>query len=160
MYSSFLLFLYLLIPNHAIYISVVELNHDSETLESFLSVKVFTDDLQNVIRNFNPDFAKVSNELFVDANEKDISKYFSRHLTFTVNDRLEKMEFASSVLVSDVYFLNFKFNSKATWEKLEINADFFTEVFPDQSNVLTVKYNGEKYFARLTKSKPAYFINF
>ncbi len=160
MNSNVLLFLFLLIPNHAVYISVVEVNHNSETLESFLSVKVFTDDLQNVIRNFNSDFAKASNEEFVNANKKDIIEYFSKHLIFAVNDKLQKMEFVSSVLVSDVYFLNFKFKSKSAWEKLEITADFFTEIFPDQSNVMTIKYAGEKYFARLTKSKPAYFIEF
>ncbi len=160
MYSSVLLFLCLLVPNHAIYISVVELNHDSEKQESFLSVKVFTDDLQNVIRNFNSEFNRAGIEQFVDANKEDIEKYFRQHLTFTVNDKLKELEFVSSVLVSDVYFLNFKFKSATDWKKLEIVADFFTEVFPDQSNVMTIKYKGEKYFARLTKSKPNYFVEF
>ena len=156
----FYFFCFLWIPDHAVYISVVELNHDSEKQESFLSVKVFTDDLQNIIRNFNPDFTQASNEQFVDSNEEDIAVYFSEHLTFTVNDELAQMEFVSSVLVSDVYFLNFKFKSSGEWKKLEITADFFTELFPDQSNVMTIKYKGEKYFARLTKSKPDYFIEF
>ncbi len=160
MYSNVLLFLFLLVPNHAIYVSVLELNHDSEKLESFLSVKVFIDDFQDVIRSFNSDYVQASNEKFVEANMTGISGYFEEHLTFKVNGKLEKMEFVSSVLVGDVYFLNFKIQSSSAWEKLEVKADYFIEIFPDQSNILTIKYGGEKYLARLTKSKPSYFIEF
>lgn len=160
MYSFFLLLFLSFVPDHAIYIAVVELNHDSKKLESFLSVKVFADDLENVIRNFNSDFVRTDNDDFVEKNKQDIVKYFEEHLRFYVNDELEKVEFASSVSVGDTYFLNFKMKSASEWEKLQVTADFFTEIFPDQSNVVTVKNGEEKYFARLTTTKPSYLFTF
>ncbi|MEP1093733.1 MAG: DUF6702 family protein [Cyclobacteriaceae bacterium] len=160
MYSFFLLLVLSLVPDHAIYIAVVELNHNSEKLESFLSVKVFADDLQDVIRNFNPEYVKANGEDFVNKNERDISKYFAEHLRFNVNNEFEKMEFTSSQAVGDTYFLNFRIQSDAQWENVQITADFFTEIFHDQSNVLTVRNGEKKYFARLTKAKPSYLFTF
>ncbi|MEP5613905.1 MAG: DUF6702 family protein [Cyclobacteriaceae bacterium] len=160
MKSFFFLFALALTPNHAIYISVIDVNHDITTLESSVSVKVFQDDLQNAIRNFNPEYKRSSGEEFAKINQLDIVKYFRKNLLFKTNDRRENLEFVSSEIENDAYFLNFKFKSSASLERIEIVAGFFTELFPDQSNVLTLKAGEKKYFARLTKTKPTYALTF
>jgi len=160
MYLSFLLFVFSLIPDHAIYISVVELNHDPITLESSVSVKVFQDDLKDIIRNFNADYNPAQREDFVEKNQLDIAAYFKENLVFKTNDQVGDLEFVSSEIENDAYFLNFKIKSFDPLKKIEVVADFFTELFPDQSNVLTIKNGEKKYFARLTKSKPSYSFTF
>lgn len=147
-------------PEHAVYLSVVELKHEGKSSTSSISVKVFMDDLQNVIRNYNPDFKRSSNDSFVSDNMKDIENYFQDRLKFKVNDELGTLVFESHSIENDTYFLKFKMSSQSEWKKIEIVGDFFTEVFPDQSNVITITNEDQKYFARLTKSKPAYFISF
>lgn len=162
-YTAFLLFLTALQPsvNHAIYISIVEINYSSTTKLANLQVKVFTDDLQDVLRNYSADYVAQPKEAFISNNRQLVEEYFNSNLKMEVNGELLLLKFDEARAEGDAHFLSFSLpNSQITWKSLKIEGQFFTELFPDQSNILNLKVDEKKYFARLTKANPNYTFTF
>jgi hypothetical protein len=147
-------------PDHAIYISVIELKHDINTLKTSVSVKVFTDDLQDAIRNNNDDLVQTTEAQFVSDNQIAVVKYFNNHLQISINDEIQVLDFIAAKKESDAYFLNFEIQTTSPWKIGKVNATYFMELFPTQSNVLRMTVGSRKYFARLTKSEPLFETTF
>jgi len=57
-------------------------------------------------------------------------------------------------------WLTFEFNSPAAWRNVEITADYLMELFPTQSNVVSITYKKEKRMFRLIKGSTTETINF
>jgi hypothetical protein len=142
------------VPSHAIFISVIDVKEEA------ISIKVFSDDLRDVLRNYSDTYVNKGLEEFVQSNESLISDYFTNHLKIMINGKYLEFQLIEIKKENDAHFLYFSIESPAVWKQIEVKGDFFTELFPDQSNILTIKKDGEKYFSRLTKSNPKYTITF
>lgn len=140
--------------NHAIYLSVVEIS------EGRVSIKVFSDDLQDVIRNYSEQTIHSDLDEFVSTNEEQINAYFNDKLKLRINGKLAAFDLIDSMKENDAHFLNFTFESDSIWKKLEVEGSYFTELFPGQINVLTISKGDKKHYAKLTKSEPAFKVLF
>lgn len=144
-------------PTHALYLSVVELTH-GET--SKLTVKVFSNDLQDVIRNHNSaKYVAKPADQFVSANRQLIEDYFSENLKIQINEKKVPIRFEKGVQESDAHFLHFSVNANSEWKNVEVKGAFFTELFPTQSNIFTLIHKEKKFFGRMTKSEPTYSVS-
>ena len=144
-------------PKHAIYLSVVELTHAKN---STLTVKVFTNDLQDVIRNYSAKYVPKSEDEFVAANRQLIEDYFQKNLLIKINEQRIQIQLKKAVQESDAHFLHFSVRTDLEWNNLEVTGAFFTELFPTQSNIFTLVHKEKKYFGRMTKSEPTYSVTF
>ena len=144
-------------PRHAIYLSVIELkNADQATM----TVKVFSDDLLDVLRNFNSSYDLKSPDQFNGINGEILMAYFNKNLTLKINGTVQKPTLNKIEKETDAHFLYFDLNMSSDWKNVEVIGSYFTELFPSQTNVLTVINNEKKQFARLTQSKPNFKITF
>ncbi len=154
MYSFILLILFLVIPDHAIYLSLIEMEvHDQM---ANLKVKVFTDDLQNAIRNADKGYKYESEISFVEGNALLVENYFRKHLMIGQNSQIE---FKSSELVGDSYWINFQANVLDP-NKFEVKADYFMEIYPTQQNIIIVQSGELKRSCRLSILEPTCSISF
>ncbi|MEM9897420.1 MAG: DUF6702 family protein [Bacteroidota bacterium] len=120
-----------IISDHAIYISVLEIDNQR------MKVKVFSDNLNDAIRN--------------DANS--IEGYFQKKIKLKVNEMNVSFTLDEVTEEGDSYWITFKLSTPNKWNSFYLEADYFMELFPDQTNV--VKVIGEKpQFFRLTKLNP------
>ena len=154
---SFLIFLLSLLSatsdDHAIYLSVVEINHAHDQQAASIRVKVFSDDFQDVLRNYknenNPDVA-------VGETTRDqlAEEYFNQNLTMAVDSSPLKFKLVSITEENDATFLLFESSTSLSWTSIDIDAPYFTELFPTQINTFKVMYGGKKYYARTGKGAP------
>jgi hypothetical protein len=142
------------VPSHAIYISVIDVKEEA------ISIKVFSDDLRDVLRNYSDTYVNMGFEEFTSTNQSLISDYFTDHFKIVINGESLKLQLIEIKKENDAHFLYFSIESPAVWKQIEVKGNFFIELFPDQSNILTITKDGEKYFSRLTKSNPKYAITF
>lgn len=129
-------------PDHAIYISVIEIRKQENITE--IKVKVFQDDLQNAIKNYSGVVVLTAPEAFPQKYPNEIESYFREHLK--VNDLSYQLK--SSELNGDSYWFTF-LSENAEWTKINATADYLMELFPTQENILKVLLNGETRFCRL-----------
>jgi len=122
--------------DHAIYISVLEID------DQRLHVKVFTDNLEDAIRN--------------DANS--IEGYFQKRIRLQINEQNIPFSLDEVVEEGDSYWISFRVETPGHWHSFYLEADYFMELFPDQINVVKVLYEKTQFF-RLTKLNPSCSFN-
>ncbi len=148
------------VESHALYLGTLQLKYEDQSSEAYLNLKVFSDDLQSAIRNANKSFKPGPlSELFTQ-NQALIEAYFKKHLQLEINDMHQVLKLYSKEQINDTFILQFKIACPKTWMNLELTADFFMELFPNQMNVVSISYQGKKQFTRLNKKKPQYKAQF
>ncbi len=143
-------------PDHAIYLSLIEIEQQDGKTE--MVVKVFADDLQDAIRNMDGSLEIESETLFVQNNYDLVSSYFANHLQLTNTRDSIGYKLTEGELVGDSYQVKFIF--EMPWQKLSIKANYFMELFPTQQNIVIVTSNGLKRSCRLNLQESGCKVSF
>jgi len=141
------------IEDHAIYISVIKVTHDKLAPTATIHMRVFADDLKSALRNNNSYEAISETETFCSDYEGYINKYFEKQFQFSVNQENIDFYLNNCQRTEDVYQLEFEMQCPDKWQNVKIEAPFFMELFPNQSNVIHFEDSGEKRFGRTTRGK-------
>ncbi len=139
--------------SHALYLSVIQINHEPDTEKAQINIKVFTDDLQSALRNAFEDYPIVPETELCEKNQRFFEPYFSKHFKCTINGEPLHLNYKNCQKENDVYWLTFEMSCPKNWTEVLISADFFMELFPTQTNVLSLSNVGEKRFCRMTKKE-------
>lgn len=140
-------------PTHAVYISVVEINQQE------IRVKVFQDDLQDALRNFNPKSPAIRTNFHCGESGELLSRYFSQKLKVEVNDQNLELDFGSCSEEGDSYWITFITNGPEEWHSISVKDNHFMELFPTQSNIIKIN-SPEQHFCRLSMSQPTCSFEF
>ncbi len=146
--------------NHAIYIAVVEINHKSRATTAEVVIKVFTNDLEDALFNAYKKHTKLESEDNCEAHGLLFEKYFSTHFSCVINDQERQISFKNCEKNEDTLWLRFDMTCPERWNNLRLTADFLMELFPTQSNVISVFHGDKKKYFRLTNSKKSRQIRF
>ena len=122
-------------------------------------IKVFANDLEDAIFNQAQQRPDLLNG---NCNQSKIliSNYFKKHLMFKIDGKEQGYRYLSCEVNDISLWLTFEFTSSSTWGEVEITADYLMELFPTQSNVVSITYHSEKRMFRLTKNSTSETINF
>lgn len=118
-----------------------------------MNIKVFSDDLQSAVRNSSADFQAGPLSNLFEKNEALIRAYFRQHTHITINGQLIAPTLSKWEQQNDVHLLTFELSCPTQWQEVEFKANFFMELFPTQSNVVSIMNGERRQFARLNKQK-------
>lgn len=135
---------------HAIYISVIEINHLEADNEATLIVKVFSNDFEDALYNHSDKRLQISKANECELNKEIIETYFRKHLQMQVNGKSLVYRFTSCDINDDSIWLTFSMTCMRDWNNFSIKADYFMELFPAQTNVVNLHEGGEKRFLKLS----------
>lgn len=138
---------------HAIYISVIQLKHQSSEQIASLNVRVFADDLINCLKHEFGYDAIIEQADFCGLYASEISRYFQKHLKININNQNSLIRLSAGQREADVFQLGFFMDCPSDWESFKLTADYFMELFPAQSNVLHLEEGLVKKFGRVNKGK-------
>lgn len=148
------------IPPHALYISVVEITHSTASKKALISVKVFSDDLQDALKNHSETYIPGPLDQFAKMNRPLIEKYFNKYFQCSINKETTGLTLKKIEVENDAHFIYFEVVSPAIWDEIIIEAPFFMELFPSQSNIITIKNGENTSYLRLTKASPKGVVGF
>lgn len=135
--------------DHAIYVSVIEVEKGEKDHDGILKVKVFIDDLQDAIHNETGN--RRSYRSGCRSGDTELESYFKSHLKLELNAQSVNINLADCERLEDSLWLNFEFESKDDWSELQISANYFMELFPTQSNIVSITNDADRQFSRLNK---------
>lgn len=121
---------------HGIYLSVTEISPSKDQKQINLKIKIFPDDLENVLRLFEKGQYN-STELC--SKEKSILAYFSKNLGVKMNQKWVRLKWSGCKKTGDSLELFFFIPQQEPLNKIEIKATFFTELFAAQQNIIQIK---------------------
>ena len=135
-------------PAHAIYISVLEVDNQQ------MKVKVFTDNLEDAIRNDAYNYIPSTEEDFHVVNQHAIEWYFQKKIRLQINSREVGFSINETMLEGDSYWITFILEEHQEWKTFELEAKYLMELFPDQTNVVKVLGKRPQFF-RLNRFFPS-----
>ncbi len=136
--------------SHAIYISVVEIEHKDLGNNAKIMIKVFTDDFKDAILNAFEKQIDLSDKKSCSDNKSVIEGYFDKHFKAAINGKPLSISLTSCELNGDSVWLYFDMDCPANWKDISVTADFLMELFPKQSNIVSIYHGNDKRFLRLT----------
>jgi hypothetical protein len=145
--------------DHAIYISVVEIKRDANAI-GVVSIKVFQNDLSDALRNFSN--KKSPYDLTKDCGiySDVINDYFNKYSSIIIDGTTLELALNDCEMVGDSYWLNFTSETPIIWHEVQVKTVFLMELFPTQTNIITVNYQEGKRMFKLTKSQPENTVSF
>ena len=147
-------------PDHAFYIAVIEINHTAHAKEAELTVKVFSDDMCDALRNASQSAEAVEPEQVCTKYAEELADYFAGHLSLYLNANPTQLKLNGCEEIGDTYQLSFSMACPEEWDELRITADFLMELFPTQSQMVHIAHNGNTITARLTAKHKSHTVTF
>ncbi len=146
-------------PPHAIYVSVIEIEQNSVDSNGIIRIKVFMNDLHDAIFNQTAKHVDLENNS-CNNNKELVTSYFKDHLSIKVNgSELDYSHLSCEINDISIWF-EFTFSAVKQWRTLEIKADYLIELFPTQSNIVSIAYEEQKSMFRLTKGETQKTVSF
>lgn len=125
--------------DHGIYLSVSEVSLSKDNSQSYINIKIFSDDFENILRLYNK--GKFSS-MDICTRESLILSYFTKNMPIKIDDKYIKLQWSGCDKIGDSLSLRFSFAHSADEKELKIKATFFTELFPSQQNIIQIKREG------------------
>ena len=145
--------------NHALYVSVLEIEKEQSSEKASIMVKIFSDDLEDAIFNHAEQRLDLRGGNCGEGKTY-ISNYFNDYLKLRVDGKEQSYSYLSCEVNDISLWLTFEFSTSTSWTEVEITADYLMELFPTQSNVVSITYHSEKRMFRLTKGATTENISF
>lgn len=135
---------------HPFYISMTDINYNEADKELEISVRLFTDDFESVLRKQHPhaniDLAHPANKA---AADNMVNEYIQKHLNIQVNGSNEKMKFIGYEQQQASTWAYFEVNDIASVQKINVSNTLLYDLTNNQSNIVTVKVNAREHTTRL-----------
>ena len=144
--------------NHPFYLAVVEAEYSSKNKELGISIKVYPDDMEAVLK-------KTLNKTvsFSDNNKDQLNKlleaYIKSHLGIKINGSQASYGYMGFENSNEAIFIYFSISSLKNVKSIEINTDMMYEYKDEQTNIIHIIIDGKRNSFKLNapnKSAIAY----
>ncbi|MDN5205569.1 hypothetical protein QQ008_29565 [Fulvivirgaceae bacterium BMA10] len=146
--------------NHAFYLSVTEIQWESQNQPIALSTKIFTDDLEDAIRGHNGHPIRLSNAALLKKHQTLVEAYIKDKLKIRINDQHLALIFLTSQNENDTVWITFRIEYLGTIRSFQIENKLLIELFDDQTNIVQLQISGERHYLKLNKTKQSGTIKF
>ena len=134
-------------------------NADKESLE--ITVNVAIEDLERALENQTAKKTSIGSNAETESVDELIEAYFRQRLTLAPNNRLMHYQWVGKEVSQDlhnlyIYFEVLNCNQNGTIESLLLENTIFTDLIPDQANIVIVECGNHSHnltFSRLQKRK-------
>jgi hypothetical protein len=140
-------------PAHEFYLSVfyVEIHPERQTVE--MSIKVFTDDFEQALRE------RFGQAVFMDQADTltpYVMKYLQERVKISDGSKNIQLHWVGLESDPDVTWIYVESKTGVSGNQLRFQISFFQELFSSQTNIVHLQYKGRKKSAFLTKNKSQY----
>jgi len=135
--------------HHPIFVSVTEINHNAANKSLEISCKIFTDDLEQTLRQQNKIRIDLINPASKQAMNVLVNNYIKKHLQLKVDDKAVVLEFVGFEQQEEGIISYFEVKNMATVKKLDITNTILYESRPQQMQIIHVMVNGERKSSHL-----------
>ena len=146
-------FLGLITAYHAIYISVVEITFNSNQHVEVV-IKVFTDDLEDAIRNHSERISLKD----CTSGKSVILEYLSETFQLSTSGRNLELGWRTCENTNDSVWIYL--SGTGDDSDVHVKASYFFELFPTQTQVVSVTKGDRKQFLKLTKGNQEGTVTF
>ncbi len=158
--TFFLVFIFLAFSEHKFYVSLVQLDHNEKDTLLEITMKIFTDDLENALEVQSGLLLKLGTQHELPESDSILVNYILDNFKLKLNGQDLIINYLGKEVDLDVTWCYLEVSGVEFIEKMEIIDKMLTEIFEDQSNLIKVKYKGKESAALLNRSRQMDVIKF
>lgn len=147
-------------PLHKFYVSVteIELNPKSQSLQ--IISRVFTDDLENVLRQRYDDNLRLGEGYESGEVNKVIPVYLKQKMKISLDGRSRELKYIGREYDNDMTVFYIEVENVKSFKDIKIMNALLTDLFEDQKNLVHVEYKNKTKSLILAKGKEEDIIKF
>jgi hypothetical protein len=151
--------LFTCLTQHAYYVSVCEIYHNSRTQALEISIKIFADDLELALRkNGNPEVTVVE-EKPDPALKEMLFDYLNERFIISIDKKATRLHMVGYEFDDDVLLCYVEIKNVPVISLIEVHNNIITEVYEEQINLTHFQYLGKMKSLKTTGSDPSATID-
>jgi hypothetical protein len=145
---------------HPFYVSVTEINHNANNKTIEISCKIFSEDLEKILRKNYKAPVDLANEKLHPLNNKLIQNYFLKNLSVNPEGKVAKLNYIGFEKESAAVYCYFEITNISSIKKLDITNSILQDFSDQQTNIMHVMVNGKRTSTKLDYPKKQASFNF
>lgn len=145
---------------HKYYLSVTDLEFNSESQSVQIITRLFYDDLEEVLQERYDDSIVVDATYDQEILDRYLTKYLSQKLVVTINGEKKEHTFIGKEYEDDYVVCYVEIEDIKEISSLEVYNTLLTDVFPEQKNMVHTSINNHKKSFLLTRENSKGLLNF
>jgi hypothetical protein len=138
---------------HPLYISIIEVNHNTKDKELEISVRIFTDDFEAALKKNGAVKIDLTHPADKTAAEKLVSTYILNHLQLKVDNQLLPLHFIGFEQQQESIWTYFEIPYAQVPKKLEVTTTVLYDYQEKQINIIHAKVHNDEKSYRLDNPK-------
>lgn len=147
-------------PVHKFYVSVTEIELNSKSQSLQIISRVFTDDLENVLRQRYDDNIRLGEGFESGDVNNLISKYLQQKVRITLDGKSRDIKFIGREYDNDMTVFYIEVEEVTSFQNIKIMNALLTDLFEDQKNLVHVAYKNKTKSLILAKGKEEDLLKF
>jgi hypothetical protein len=136
---------------HDFHVSITQIDHNPQTQSLEITVRIFTDDLEQTIRNLGGGELRLGGPHEAPDANRLLLEYFQNRLEIRVNDQPSVLKWVGKEIEPDVTWCYLEVYSVPVISSIQITNRILMEVFDDQKNIIHLKDSGQTQSLFLNK---------
>ncbi len=144
---------------HPFYISVTEINHNASEKSLEISCKIFTDDMEAVLKKNDGSAVDLAAEKAKTRNDVLIEGYIKKHLSISADGKPAPLQYVGFEKEKEAVYCYFEVLNVASPKKIQISNSLLHDFFAEQINIMHLTVNGKRQSTKLNyPEKDAAFV--
>ena len=148
---TYIFLIFSLIPspisgNHAIYISVTNLNINTSEGSLTGSIKIFSDDLEDALNNYSGERIGIIGNVDFSKVQTIIQNYINDNFEVVSGNDIHQLNITSIENIGDATWVNLSARFEPELTKLKLKNEILFELFDTQLNIIQLSIDEEKYY--------------
>ena len=143
---------------HPFFVSVIDINYKLKERALQLSVKLFTNDLEDALRKTSKKKIDILNPIDKAETDSVLFNYITKRLNINVNSKKQTLHFIGYEKEEEAIWTYLEIKNSSQPKKINIDTKLLYDFLPQQINIVHIEINGIKKSSKVTN--PASNIEF
>jgi hypothetical protein len=145
---------------HPFYISVIDIKHDVKQHTLNISVKLFTNDIEEALKKTTTKSIDLLNPKNKAEMEIELMNYIKKRLSILVNNKATSIDFIGFEREEDAIWAYLEVKKVAIPKNIIIDTKLLYDFLPQQSNIIHAEVNGAKKSSKVNNPDSKVEFNF
>ncbi len=145
---------------HPFFVSVVEVEHNSNAKTLEISCKLFTDDFEKTLRQNNKVAVDLVNVKDRPAMNKLVTEYVKKHLTISVDGKPFTMNFQGFEKEEEAVYSYWQVDNVPSVKKINITDNLLYDYKPEQTGIVHVVVGGKRKSTKVVNPEDKVEVQF
>lgn len=147
-------------PFHKFYVSVTEIEHNQKSQSLQIISRVFTDDLEKVLRQRYDNKIRLGKDNETPGVQKIYAKYLTQKMTISLDHKSRELNYVGREYDNDMVIFYIEVENVKDFQSIKVLNTILMDLFEEQKNLVHVENNGSTKSLILARGKEEDIIKF